>query len=245
MRPAGSPFPRYISRCVSEAGRRRFRLQELNCARLGADIRLAFCNAQRGPPSGLAGQVSRIAGSATPATMPALARFGQNGPVEWATRAWAQTAQPLGSNLRSPQRSSSETATKTRWPTCSARQRSPARRPVRETGRFPSHAARIGAGLSPLPHLRRRADPPLLACLLTRLAMRDRNRDTRPALRQQAVGGGGSRLCGRPPPRCLKLATVEDLRPGSGRALPGRKASASLRVRRTPLSRRTALAASY
>lgn len=37
----------------------------------------------------------------------------------------------------------------------------------------------------------------------------------------------GSRLCGRPPPRCLKLATVEDLRPGSGRALPGRKASAS------------------
>jgi hypothetical protein len=116
---------------------------------------------------------------------------------------------------------------------------------VRETGRFPSHAARIGAGLSPLPHLRRRADPPLLACLLTRLAMRDRNRDTRPALRQQAVGGGGGRLCGRPPPRCLKLATVEDLRPGSGRALPGRKASASLRVRRTPLPRRTALAASY
>jgi hypothetical protein len=101
------------------------------------------------------------------------------------------------------------------------------------------------AGLSPLPHLRRRADPPLLACLLTRLAMRDRNRDTRPALRQQAVGGGGGRLCGRPPPRCLKLATVEDLRPGSGRALPGRKASASLRVRRTPLPRRTALAASY
>jgi len=116
---------------------------------------------------------------------------------------------------------------------------------VRETGRFPSHAARIGAGLSPLPHLRRRADPPLLACLLTRLAMRDRNRDTRPALRQQAVGGVGGRLCGRPPPRCLKLATVEDLRPGSGRALPGRKASASLRVRRTPLPRRTALAASY
>jgi len=102
-----------------------------------------------------------------------------------------------------------------------------------------------GAGLSPLPHLRRRADPPLLACLLTRLAMRDRNRDARPALRQQAVGGGGGRLCGRPPPRCLKLATVEDLRPGSGRALPGRKASASLRVRRTPLPRRTALAASY
>jgi hypothetical protein len=169
--------------------------------------------------------------------MPALARFGQNGPVEWATRAWAQTARPLGSNLRSRQRSSSETATKTRWPTCSARQRSPAsparasaaslRDAVRETGRFPSHAARIGAGLSPLPHLRHRADPPLLACLLTRLAMRDRNRDTRPVLRQQAVGGGGGRLCGRPPPRCLKLATVEDLRPGSGRALPGRKASAS------------------
>lgn len=73
----------------------------------------------------------------------------------------------------------------------------------------------------------RTADPPLLACLLTRLAMRDRNRDTRPALRQQAVGGGGGRVCGHPPPRCLKLATVEDLRPGSGRALPGRKASAS------------------
>jgi hypothetical protein len=69
---------------------------------------------------------------------------------------------------------------------------------VRETGRFPSHAARIGAGLSPLPHLRRRADPPLLACLLTRLAMRDRNRDTRPALRQQAVGGGGAASAGAP-----------------------------------------------
>jgi len=200
-------------------------------------------------------RLSQSAGSATPATMPAVARFGQNGPVEWATRAWAQTAQPLGSNLRSRQRSSSETADEDEMADvqCSSKKfgetpRASAaslRDAVRETGRFPSHAARIGAGLSPLPHLRRRADPPLLACLLTRLAMRDRNRDTRPALRQQAVGGGGGRLCGRPPPRCLKLATVEDLRPGSGRALPGRKASASLRVRRTPLPRRTALAASY
>jgi hypothetical protein len=164
MRPAGSPFPRYISRCVSEAGRRRFRLQELNCARLGADIRLAFCNAQRGPPSGLAGQVSRIAGSATPATMPALARFGQNGPVEWATRAWAQTAQPLGSNLRSPQRSSSETATKTRWPTCSARQR--VRRDAEGVGGFPSgRGTRDGAVSEPCSQDRSRlvASPALAA----------------------------------------------------------------------------------
>jgi hypothetical protein len=165
--------------------------------------------------------------------MPALTRFGQNGPVEWATQAWAQTAQPLGSNLRSRQRSSDEDemadvqcSSKKSGETPRASAAS-LRDAVRETVRFPSHAARIGAGLSPLPRLRRRADPPLLACLLTRLAMRDRNRDTRPALRQQAVGGGGGRLCGRPPPRCLKLATVEDLRPGSGRALPGRKASAS------------------
>jgi len=65
--------------------------------------------------------------------------------------------------------------------------------------------------------------------------------EAKPATGAQARGSAA----GRPPPRCLKLATVEDLRPGSGRALPGRKASASLRVRRTPLPRRTALAASY
>ena len=145
--------------------------------------------------------------------MPALARFGQNGPVEWATRAWAQTAQPVdrtsgaaNAQARRPRRRrdgrravpSKKSAETPRASAASLRDA------VRETGRFPSHAARIGAGLSPLPHLRRRADPPLLACLLTRLAMRDRNRDTRPALRQQAVGGGGSPL--RAPPSALPEA---------------------------------------
>jgi hypothetical protein len=168
--------------------------------------------------------------------MPALARFGQNGPVEWATPAWAQTAQPLIEPPEPPalklgdrdedemadvQCSSKKSGETPRASAASLRDAVP------EAGRFPSHAARIGAGLSPLPRLRRRADPPLLACLLTRLAMRDRNRDTRPALRQQAVGSGGEPPLRAPPPRCLKLATVEDLRPGSGRALPGRKASAS------------------
>jgi hypothetical protein len=132
--------------------------------------------------------------------MPALARFGQNGPVEWATPAWAQTAQPLIEPPEPPalklgdrdedemadvQCSSKKSGETPRASAASLRDAVP------EAGRFPSHAARIGAGLSPLPHLRRRADPPLLACLLTRLAMRDRNLDTRPALRQQAVGGGG------------------------------------------------------
>jgi hypothetical protein len=76
---------------------------------------------------------------------------------------------------------------------------------VREAGRFPSDAPRIGAGLSPLPHLRRRADPPLLACLLTRLAMRDRNRDTRPAF----AAAGRRRRRGPPlwaPPSALPEA---------------------------------------
>jgi hypothetical protein len=198
--------------------------------------------------------VSQFAGSATPATMPALARFGQNGPVEWATPSMGSNRTATGIEPPEPpalklgdrdedemadvQCSSKKSGETPRASGASLRDA------VRETGRFPSHAARIGAGLSPLPRLRRRADLPLSACLLTRLAMRDRNRDTRPALRQQAVGGGGEPPLRAPPPRCLKLATVEDLRPGSGRALPGRKASASF-VRRTPLPRRTALAASY
>jgi hypothetical protein len=140
--------------------------------------------------------------------MPALARFGQNGPVEWATPAWAQTAQPLIEPPEPPalklgdrdedemadvQCSSKKSGETPRASAASLRDAVP------EAGRFPSHAARIGAGLSPLPRLRRRADPPLLACLLTRLAMRDRNRDTRPALRQQAVGGGGEPPLRAPP----------------------------------------------
>jgi hypothetical protein len=116
---------------------------------------------------------------------------------------------------------------------------------VRERGRFPSHAARIGAGLSPLPHLRRRADPPLLACLLTRLAMRDRNRDTRPALRQQAVGGGGEPPLRAPPSAlpeaCYRRRPAARVRTRSARP----QGKRVLRVRRTPLPRRTALAASY
>jgi hypothetical protein len=55
---------------------------------------------------------SQFAGSATPATMPALARFGQNGPVEWVTREhglkphshWDRTSGAASAQARRPRR---------------------------------------------------------------------------------------------------------------------------------------------
>jgi hypothetical protein len=187
--------------------------------------------------------------------MPALARFGQNGPVEWATPSMGSNRTATGIEPPEPpalklgdrdedemadvQCSSKKSGETPRASGASLRDA------VRETGRFPSHAARIGAGLSPLPRLRRRADPPLLACLLTRLAMRDRNRDTRPALRQQAVGGGGEPPLRAPPSAlpeaCYRRRPAARVRTRSARP----QGERVLRVRRTPLPRRTALAASY